>query len=194
MADCLVDDTALQAGIIAHAMAAFDGACNDTETFALRIAPWETGRYAKSIRMGAPAMEDGITVSRRLGSPLRSAGVHERGGWMTAKRKQHGELRFMVNGQWVRVPSPDGIRVRATPTVVPAGRAFPRFMAARLRATPVRSVDYDRSGVPKADYRSGRVRVTAAPREPKPISRAEFERIAEEQASAFLQQQQRRTR
>jgi hypothetical protein len=116
------------AKLFAPIEAAFDEAVADVVTEAQRRAPRRTGKFADSIRsqrIPTPAGQFAALV----GSPLISARVKEKGGYMAAK--QHSTLFIPQSDGSVR--RPQAVRVGAQPTVKPAGDQYKGFMTARLR-------------------------------------------------------------
>jgi hypothetical protein len=93
----------------------------------------KSGTFARSLSRTATQEVDG-RLTARIGSPLASARVKERGGYMEAR--QH----IPKFGPYLAVRLPDGsvrkasaVRVRATPVVTPAGARWPVILPARLR-------------------------------------------------------------
>jgi hypothetical protein len=114
-----------------HARRAFDVAIEDTLTDARQRAPKRTGAFARSLELSE--IEDSAgRLSVRLGSSMSSARVKEAGGYIEARNSQY--LVFDA-GQGVRKVK--AVRIKAQPTVVPAGRAFPQRMTDALRRTPL---------------------------------------------------------
>lgn len=108
---------------------AFEYAVDDTIAEARREVRSRTGKFARSLRRGATE-RIGEHLWTRIGSPLASARVKEKGGYMTAKR-----------ARWLAIPQQDGsirqvkaVRIRATPILSKAGPTFPRHFLASLRA------------------------------------------------------------
>jgi len=107
---------------------AFERAVDDTLTAARREVRSRTGTFARSLRRSDIAqVEDRLETV--IGSPLASARVKERGGYIRAKR-----------GPYLVIPQRDGsfrkveaVRVPPTPVLSVAGPTFPEHMAARLR-------------------------------------------------------------
>lgn len=117
--------------LLARTPAAFDEALAETVADAQQRAPKRTGAFARSItskKITAPANAEAAVV----GSPLSSARVKEKGGYMQARK--HDTLFIPQADGSVRRPV--AVRVRAQPTVAPAASnpAWSRRMTARLKA------------------------------------------------------------
>lgn len=108
---------------------AFKKAAQDVEDEARRNAERNsrTGRFAASLTHTVG--RDGEVMVARVGSPLVSARVKEKGGFMQATRA--ATLTLPAGDGTAR--RPESVRVRATPAVTPAGRRFPEFMTRRMR-------------------------------------------------------------
>lgn len=110
---------------------AFADAVQDTLEEARRIASRSsrTGKFAASLEATDVALtSNGYEAA--IGSPLASARAKEKGAFIQAKR-----------APYLVIPQPDGsvrkvkaVRLPPRPAVVPAGRRFPEFMTARLKA------------------------------------------------------------
>jgi hypothetical protein len=112
----------LQRGPQAH-----ERAVADVVKDAQARAPVASGKFKRSIRSEVIERNERVTASI-VGSPLASARVKERGGFMEAKR---ADRLYIPLGADVR--SPESVRVAAQPTVVPAGDKYPDYMARRLK-------------------------------------------------------------
>lgn len=139
---------------------AFEGAIDDSLAEARRRAPHVTGKYRDSIQ-ATPIVVTDRGFEARIGSPLSSARVKEVGGFIQAKASRAagrfaGYMRIpFAGGGWATV---EAFRIRATPTIVPAGRKFPAFMTARLREAHSPLTGRGRRSVPvRPDMRSGPV-------------------------------------
>lgn len=120
----VTDYTKLFAGIaVAH-----EAAADDVVREARRRAPKRTGKFAASIQHTPTRNIAGVYMSL-VGSTMSSARVKEKGGYMQARK--HSTLFIPQADGSVRRPR--AVRVRAQPTIVPAGRMWPEFMTGRLR-------------------------------------------------------------
>lgn len=117
------DYTPLFAGV----EAAFDAAVNDVVTEAQRRAPKSTGKFAASIRSERVPGPAGVLIAV-VGSPLVSARVKEKGGFMQPRKHEYLFIP-QADGSVRKVKS---VRVRAQPTVTPAGQKFPELMTRRM--------------------------------------------------------------
>lgn len=86
-----------------------------------------TGRFERSIRANVRETAPG-KIEARIGSPLSSAGIKERGGTIRARNAPY--LHFPVGGRWARV---EQVYVPPTPSVGPAVEQFPRIAEDALR-------------------------------------------------------------
>jgi hypothetical protein len=86
-----------------------------------------TGKFANSLTSLDVAGPAGM-LTTHIGSPLVSARVKEKGGYMAART--HSTL-FIAYGDSVRRPT--AVRVRATPVVSVAGPKYPQFATRRAR-------------------------------------------------------------
>lgn len=116
--------------LLGRTVVAFDRAVADTLDEARRVASRssKTGRFERSLTSSAIEAR-GSAVSATIGSPLSSARVKERGGYIQAKR-----------GPFLVIPHPDGsmrkvkaVRIPKRPVVTVAGPRFVDFMTGRLR-------------------------------------------------------------
>lgn len=116
--------------IIRPIAAAHDEAIDDT----LEVARVRARQYRRTGRFeGSLTRSDAVEVSAgrreaRIGSPLVSARVKERGAFIQAKRAEY--LVFDAGHGVRKVKS---VRVPATPVVTPAGHRFPALMHDALR-------------------------------------------------------------
>lgn len=146
--------------LIDETWVAFEGAVQDSLEEARRRAPKVTGRYRDSIQ-ATPIVVTDRGFETRIGSPLSSARVKEVGGFIQAKASRQagrfaGHMRIPFRGGgWATI---EAFRIRATPTIVPAGRKFPEFMTARLREAASPLTGRGRRSAPvRPDLRSGPV-------------------------------------
>jgi hypothetical protein len=118
------------AGLFRRTESDFEGAVEDTLGEAKRIADRyrRTGKFAGSLQStrvsGARNQMNAV-----IGSPLVSARVKEKGGYIQARK--HPTLYIPHPDGGLRTPS--AVRIRATPIVTPAGAKFVDYMSARLR-------------------------------------------------------------
>lgn len=117
-----------------------------------------TGAWMDSIQR-TEVEESGIVLTARIGSRLASWRTHELGAFIQARRKP--ALKFVVNGRWVTVPAPDGVRIAAQPAIVPAvQRTFRISFRDAMASSGLRSRRYGRgSRIARPDFRRGRYRV-----------------------------------
>ncbi len=110
---------------------AFDLALDDTVKEAQQIASRNsrTGKFADSIRWEHVSGPGGM-LTAVIGSPLVSAAVKERGGYITPKSAD----RLMIPQDDGSYRSPEAVRISAQPAVTPAGERFVDFMTQRLKA------------------------------------------------------------
>ena len=106
----------------------FELAVQDVEDEAKRNADRNarTGKFSGSITHTIGRSGDMLVA--RVGSPMVSARVKERGGFMQASAS---DTLYLPQAGEVRRPT--SVRVRATPVVTPAGKKFPEFMSRRMR-------------------------------------------------------------
>ena len=107
---------------------AFGLAVKDTEDAAKENAgrSARTGKFRDSIKHTLG--REGEIRTARVGSPLVSARVKEKGGYMQAS----SDTLYLPAGDG-SVRRPEAVRVRATPVVTPAAKRFPEFMSRRMR-------------------------------------------------------------
>jgi hypothetical protein len=112
---------------------AFASALDETVEDARRRAPKRTGMWARSID-AERTTHAGDRLESAIGSPLVSAKVHERGGYITPKRAKA-----------LAIPQPDGsirlskaVRIPPHPAIIPAARGFGDRFLEKLRRVDAR--------------------------------------------------------
>lgn len=120
--------TSTRGPLLDHVNDSFERAVEQTLDDARRAVRSKTGTFARSLRRG-DTEHSGDQLRTVIGSPLASARVKERGGFMQAKK-----------AKWLAIPQQDGsirkvksVRVPASPVVSVAGPRFLEYMLDQLR-------------------------------------------------------------
>lgn len=116
--------------LLSRTDAAFTKAAADTLEAAQEVAGRNarSGKFKDSLRIEV-VETSGLAITALLGSPLVSARVKEKGGYIEAKNAP----RLMIPQDDGSYRSPAAVRIRATPVVTVAGPRFPEFMTRRMR-------------------------------------------------------------